>query len=88
LSYLNRFPLKVLKIDRAFIREILASQNSAAIATAIISIGHALELQVVAEGVETDAQLALLRSLECDLVQGYRISPPVPAEQVDSLGLS
>lgn len=80
LSYLKRFPIDTLKIDRSFVQHITTDPNDTAIATAIIAMAHNLELNAIAEGVETEDQLNLLRSLSCDAVQGYLYSPPVPAE--------
>jgi EAL domain-containing protein (putative c-di-GMP-specific phosphodiesterase class I) len=83
LAYLRRFQLDELKIDRSFLME--SSEDSAAIATAIIALGHSLRLKVVAEGVEHEAQLEFLRSRNCDEYQGYYFSRPVPAEAFESL---
>ncbi|MBA3522534.1 MAG: EAL domain-containing protein, partial [Gemmatimonadales bacterium] len=80
-SYLKHFPLDTLKIDRCFVRDITTDPDDAAIVTAIIAMGHALGLKVVAEGVETDAQRALLRRKGCDKMQGYFFSRPVPADR-------
>ena len=77
-SYLKHFPLDTLKIDRSFIREIAIQPDDAAITTAIIAMGHALGLRVIAEGVETEAHLTLLQKQGCDEVQGYLIGRPVP----------
>jgi EAL domain-containing protein (putative c-di-GMP-specific phosphodiesterase class I) len=85
LGYLNRFPIKILKIDRAFIKDIEKKQNNQTITKAIISMSHALGLDVVAEGVETEEQLAFLQTIFCDKVQGFLISRPLPAEQLESL---
>jgi diguanylate cyclase (GGDEF)-like protein len=85
LGYLNRFPIKILKIDRSFIKDIEESRNSEAIISAIISLSHALNLEVVAEGVETENQLAFLQSISCDKIQGFLIGAPVPASQLESL---
>src|SRR5215204_4221441 len=80
-SYLKHFPLDILKIDRSFIREIALQPDDAAISTAIIAMGHALGLRVIAEGVETDAHLTLLQKQGCDEVQGYLLGRPVPADR-------
>jgi diguanylate cyclase (GGDEF)-like protein/PAS domain S-box-containing protein len=80
LSYLKRFPVDRLKIDLSFIREITTDPGSLAISEAIITMSHRLNLQVVAEGVETAGQLALLRERHCDMVQGFHFSPPVTAD--------
>ncbi len=81
LSYLKRFPIDVLKIDKAFISEIHGDDGDEAISTAIISMAHSMELQVVAEGVETPEQLQILRSLGCDAAQGFYFAHPArPAE--------
>jgi diguanylate cyclase (GGDEF)-like protein len=85
-SYLKHFPLDTLKIDRSFIREIAIHPDDAAITTAIIAMGHALGLRVIAEGVETEAHLTLLQKQGCDEVQGYLVGRPVPADRfVDHL---
>jgi len=81
MSYLRRFPIDKLKIDRSFIHELSSRQDDASIVKAIVSLAHSLKLKVVAEGVETPAQLELLRQLGCDQYQGYYYSPAVtPAE--------
>ncbi|MET0268032.1 MAG: EAL domain-containing protein [Duganella sp.] len=77
LAYLQRFPIDKLKIDIAFVRDITTNPNDAAIAMAIISMAHSLKLQVIAEGVETRAQLEYLRRSRCDEIQGYFFSRPV-----------
>jgi diguanylate cyclase (GGDEF)-like protein len=80
-SYLKHFPLDTLKVDRCFVREITSDPDDAAITTAMIAMGHALGLKVVAEGVETEGQQALLRKQGCDEMQGYLFSRPVPGDQ-------
>ncbi len=85
LSYLKRFPVDFVKIDRSFISELEQFGDDAAIVRAIIAMVHSLELQVVAEGVETQAQLDFLSEQGCDEIQGYLISRPVPAEQFAAL---
>jgi diguanylate cyclase (GGDEF)-like protein/PAS domain S-box-containing protein len=85
LAYLQRFPIDKLKIDIAFVRDITTNPNDAAIALAIISMAHSLKLEVVAEGVETRAQLEYLRRSRCDEIQGYFYSRPLPADEVGKL---
>jgi diguanylate cyclase (GGDEF)-like protein len=85
LSYLKRFPIDSLKIDQSFIREVTTNPEDVAITTSIILMGRSLKLKVVAEGVESPSQLALLRVLECDEAQGYLFSRPVPADEVVKL---
>lgn len=85
LSYLKRFPVDALKIDRSFVRDIPQDKDDTAIATAIIAMGHSLELKVVAEGVEQPEQVAFLRSMGCDESQGFFYSPAVPADQLAAL---
>lgn len=81
MSLVKKLPIDVLKIDRSFVREITSDTNDKAIADAIITLGRALDLTVVAEGVETTEQEAFLRAHNCDEVQGYLISKPVPADE-------
>ncbi|PIW63035.1 EAL domain-containing protein [Shewanella sp. CG12_big_fil_rev_8_21_14_0_65_47_15] len=80
LSYLKLLPLDRLKLDRSFVKDIESDPNDAAISAATISMSHELGLTVVAEGVENEAQLVLLSSMGCDLVQGYYFSKPLAAE--------
>jgi EAL domain-containing protein (putative c-di-GMP-specific phosphodiesterase class I) len=83
LSYLKRFPLDTLKIDQSFVREITTDSDSAAITTAIIAMAHSLKLRVLAEGVETEEQLAFLRDHGCHAMQGFLYSRPIsPGEFV------
>jgi diguanylate cyclase (GGDEF)-like protein/PAS domain S-box-containing protein len=86
LAYLRRFPLDVLKIDQAFIRELAENATDQAIVRALMDMAHALGLQVIAEGVETTEQRDMLAALGCDLIQGYLISPPLTA--ADALGFA
>ncbi|HEU4844668.1 MAG TPA: EAL domain-containing protein, partial [Burkholderiaceae bacterium] len=85
LSYLKRFPVDIIKIDRSFVRDVPQDADDAAIVTAIIALAHSLRLEVVAEGVETMAQLHFLQARHCDLLQGYHLSPAVPAAQFAAL---
>jgi EAL domain-containing protein (putative c-di-GMP-specific phosphodiesterase class I) len=85
LAYLKRFPVQRLKIDRAFIRDLGHDDDSAAIVRSILNLANGLKLNVVAEGVETEAQLAILRSMTCDEYQGYLFSRPVEAGAVLAL---
>ena len=82
LSYLKRFDIDTLKIDRSFVSELPHDTEDGAIATAIIAMGHSLHMKVVAEGVETLEQAEFLHGLGCDEIQGYLISRPLPAEQL------
>ena len=85
LSYLQRFPLSRLKIDQSFVRDLLTNENNVKITRAIIAMAHSLNLSVLAEGVETEGQLAKLREEGCDEVQGYLFSRPVCAEDFEKL---
>jgi EAL domain-containing protein (putative c-di-GMP-specific phosphodiesterase class I) len=80
LSYIRNFPLQRLKIDSSFVKELAQSPRALAIVRTIIDLGHILNLQVLAEGVEEEEQLAVLRAEGCDEVQGYYFSRPVPPE--------
>ena len=84
LAYLERFPLHGLKIDRAFVMKVVNSSRRAAILQKIIELGEILNMRVVAEGVETEDELNALRSMKCDMVQGYYYAKPMPAEDVPS----
>ncbi|WP_137885998.1 EAL domain-containing protein [Pseudomonas sp. 2FE] len=85
LSYLRRFPVDVLKIDQSFVRDISTDANDAAIVSAIIGMGTSLKLQVIAEGVETQEQLAFLQAHRCEEGQGYYFSRPVAADAFATL---
>ncbi len=84
LAYLKRFPVDKLKIDKSFITDVPMSRDHNAIVTAIISLAHALSLRVVAEGVETEAQLEFLQGARCDLIQGYLAGRPIDADSAAS----
>jgi EAL domain-containing protein (putative c-di-GMP-specific phosphodiesterase class I) len=81
LAYLKRLPITTLKIDKEFVRDITHDPDDAAITTTVIAMAHAMELNVVAEGVETEAQLGFLREHGCDEIQGYWLSPPLEAQR-------
>ncbi|MGF6274215.1 diguanylate cyclase (GGDEF)-like protein/PAS domain S-box-containing protein [Massilia sp. UYP11] len=85
LAYLKRFPVRKIKIDRAFVRELEVSTEDRAIVAAVMALAGSLQLAVVAEGVETEGQYALLRSFGCQYAQGYLFARPLPAEQVAGL---
>ncbi len=85
LNYLNRFPINTLKVDQSFVREIHTDADSAAIVNAIITLAHALNLKVIAEGVEKPEQLEYLRKLNCDEVQGFLFSEALCVEEFTQL---
>jgi EAL domain-containing protein (putative c-di-GMP-specific phosphodiesterase class I) len=85
LSYLKRLAVDKLKIDQSFVRDLASNPEDAAIARAIILLGHTLQLSVIAEGVETDAQLAFLKNEGCDEVQGFYFSRPLPTGEIAEL---
>ncbi|MEI6557091.1 MAG: EAL domain-containing protein [Rhodospirillaceae bacterium] len=85
LSHLRRLPLETIKIDRSFVMDVATDPDDAEIVRAIISMGHALRHRVVAEGVETVQQLAALRRMGCDEIQGYLFSPPVTGDELLTL---
>jgi EAL domain-containing protein (putative c-di-GMP-specific phosphodiesterase class I) len=82
LARLKKFPIESVKIDRSFIRDVPGDADDAAIVSAVIAMAHNLRLKVVAEGVETAEQVRFLRERDCDEVQGYLISHPIPPKQV------
>ena len=83
LSYLKRFPFRVLKIDRSFIRDICTDQGDASLTKAIIAMAHGLGLHVIAEGVEEQSQEQFLMASQCDMLQGYYYSRPLPAADIE-----
>ncbi len=85
LSYLKRFPIDVVKIDRSFLRDFPGHAHDRTIVSAIIAMAHSLGLRVVAEGVETEEQLAILQNLQCDEIQGFLFSRPAAPEELTTL---
>jgi diguanylate cyclase (GGDEF)-like protein len=85
MSYLRRFPIDKLKIDRGFVKDLITRADDASIVRAIISLAHSLRLKVVAEGVETPEQLLSLKSMGCDQYQGFHFSPPLAAAEFGEL---
>jgi diguanylate cyclase (GGDEF)-like protein/PAS domain S-box-containing protein len=88
LSHLKQLPIDHLKIDQSFVRDITTDTNNAAITEALVAMAHSMAIDVVAEGVETEAQLDFLRSRGCDHIQGYYFSPPLPAEEITAADLA
>ncbi len=82
LSYLRRFTVNQLKIDRSFILDLAQSEDARAVVGGIVKLAHALGIRVVAEGVENKAQYLYLKALECDEIQGYFFSRPIPAQNI------
>lgn len=81
LAYLKRFPVDIIKIDRSFVRDVPHDADDAAIVKGIIALAHSLRLEVVAEGVETAPQIRFLKEQSCDMLQGFYMSRPIPAEE-------
>ena len=84
LNYLKRFPIDILKLDQSFVREVTNDATDAAIVSAVISMAHSLDLKVIAEGVETEEQLAFLQKQRCDRIQGYLFSAPLAADDLEN----
>src|SRR5690606_20679298 len=84
LSYLTRFPIDTLKIDRCFVNGITHLSDQAAIVTAVTTLSHRLQLNVVAEGVETEAEMQVISELQCDEVQGFLVCRPLPGDAVEA----
>lgn len=82
LSYLKKFPIDVIKIDRSFIKDIPDNQDDVEITSAVIAMARKLHLKVVAEGIETQAQLQFLRLHRCDIGQGYLFDKPIPGNNL------
>jgi diguanylate cyclase len=85
LAYLKHLPVDTLKIDRAFVRDLPSDRGDAAIVSAVVALGHAMDITVVAEGVETSEQTALVRRLGCDALQGFHFSRPLPAQRLEAV---
>jgi EAL domain-containing protein (putative c-di-GMP-specific phosphodiesterase class I) len=85
LGYLKRFPIDTIKIDRSFIRDVTTDQNDAAIVTTVIAMARGLNLRVIAEGVETEGQLAFLRENDCHEFQGFLLSRAVSPAEFEAL---
>ncbi|NOU98091.1 EAL domain-containing protein [Paenibacillus sp. LMG 31456] len=83
LGYMKQFPIDILKIDKSFVQELTSDSKSAVITKAIIDMSHGMDLRVIAEGVETQEQLDRLRMMNCDIIQGYVIDPPMSTEQLE-----
>ena len=83
LNYLKRFPIDTLKLDQSFVRDVTTDNRDAAIVSAVISLAHSLNLEVVAEGVETEEQLAFMRQQRCDRIQGFFFSAPMSTEELE-----
>ena len=79
------FPVARLKIDKSFIDHLPSNENDKAVASAVITLGQKLNLRVIAEGVETDEQIAFLRENNCDEMQGYHFSKPIPPHDIEEL---
>jgi EAL domain-containing protein (putative c-di-GMP-specific phosphodiesterase class I) len=85
LGFLKQFPINTIKIDRSFIKDLASDPKDEAIVSAIVVLAHRLGLDVVAEGVETEAEVGILRRHHCDKMQGYFYSKPLPAEALEAL---
>jgi EAL domain-containing protein (putative c-di-GMP-specific phosphodiesterase class I) len=85
LSYLDRFPVDTVKVDRSLVGRIGPEGEGGQIVEAVVRLAHGLGMRVTAEGVETPAQLARLRQMGCDFVQGFLFAPPLPAEEIEAL---
>jgi EAL domain-containing protein (putative c-di-GMP-specific phosphodiesterase class I) len=84
LNYLKRFPIDTLKLDQSFVKDVIDDQVAASIVSSVIALSHDLDLAVVAEGVETEAQLEFLRKHGCDRLQGFLFSKPLPEHEVEA----
>ena len=82
IGYLRQFPFDILKVDRSFVRDIGLNATANALIQSLVSLGDAMNLSVIAEGIENEDQLKLLRLVQCEYVQGFLISRPIPAEEI------
>ncbi len=85
IGYLRQFPFDMLKVDRSFVRDIGINTTANALIQSLVSLGDAMDLSVIAEGIENEDQLKLLRLVQCEYAQGFLISRPVPAEEITAL---
>jgi diguanylate cyclase (GGDEF)-like protein len=85
IGYLRQFPFDILKVDRSFVRDVGLNATANALIQSLVSLGDALNLSVIAEGIENEDQLRLLRLIQCEFVQGFLVSRPVPATEIDGL---
>ena len=85
LSYLNKLPADLLKVDKSFIDQMNATDSTRQYVAAIISIGHIMNMDVIAEGVEEEAQMETLRNIGCDFIQGFIWGRPIPPEEAEKL---
>jgi EAL domain-containing protein (putative c-di-GMP-specific phosphodiesterase class I) len=85
LSYLKRLSVDKLKIDQSFVCDLTEDPDNQEIVRAIVQLGHILKMEIIAEGVETRAQMECLRNFGCDQIQGYLISKPLPPQQIPGL---
>ncbi|MBC8339863.1 MAG: EAL domain-containing protein [Rhodospirillales bacterium] len=84
LSYLKKFPVQRIKIDKSFVDDINSDESSGVIARAVTTLGHAFDMEITAEGVETEDQFCCLRAMDCDEIQGYYFSRPLPASELEA----
>jgi EAL domain-containing protein (putative c-di-GMP-specific phosphodiesterase class I) len=85
IGYLRQFPFDVLKVDRSFVRDLGLNATANALIQSLVSLGDAMNLSVIAEGIENEEQLKLLRLVHCEYLQGFHISRPVPVEEIGKL---